>query len=55
MNTEISSKLAALGAALMLNGIIIGGVAYLFNTQLHETTPATSSVQVAGRAVVALL
>jgi len=55
MNTEISSKLAALGAALMLNGLIIGGVAYLFNAQLHQTAPAISSVQAAGRAVVALL
>ncbi len=31
MNTRISSKLAALAIALMMNGFIIGGVAYLFD------------------------
>jgi hypothetical protein len=36
MNTQISSKLAALAAALMMNGLLIGGVAYLFNGQLHQ-------------------
>jgi hypothetical protein len=37
MNTRISSKLAALAIALMMNGVVIGGVAYLFDaqTQLH--------------------
>ena len=34
MNT-ISPKLAALAVALMMNGLIIGGVAYLFNSQVH--------------------
>lgn len=33
MNTHISSKLAALAIALMMNGFIIGGVAYLFDAQ----------------------
>jgi hypothetical protein len=33
MNTRISSKLAALAIALMMNSIIFGGVAVLFNTQ----------------------
>jgi hypothetical protein len=36
MNTRISSKLAALAIALMMNSIIIGGVAYLFDAQLHQ-------------------
>lgn len=31
MNTQISTKLAALAVALMMNSLIIGGVAYLFN------------------------
>jgi hypothetical protein len=38
MNTQISTKLAALAVALMMNGLIIGGVAYLFNSQLQQQT-----------------
>ena len=34
MNTQISSKLAALAVALMMNTLIAGGVAYLFNGQI---------------------
>ncbi|HEX3849057.1 MAG TPA: hypothetical protein VHV81_16870 [Steroidobacteraceae bacterium] len=33
MNTQISTKLFALAIALMMNGVILGGVAYLFNAQ----------------------
>ena len=33
MNTQISTKLVALAVALMMNGFILGGVAYLFNAQ----------------------
>jgi hypothetical protein len=36
MNTQISTKLAALGVALMMNSLLIGGVAYLFNGPLHQ-------------------
>jgi hypothetical protein len=36
MKTAISTKLAALGFALMMNTAIIGGVALLFNAQLHQ-------------------
>jgi hypothetical protein len=36
MNTRISTKLAALAIALMMNGILFGGVAYLFDTQAHR-------------------
>jgi len=36
MTTQISSKLAALGVALMMNILMIGGIAYLFNAQLHQ-------------------
>jgi hypothetical protein len=36
MNTRISTKLAALAIALMMNSILFGGVAYLFDTQAHQ-------------------
>jgi hypothetical protein len=36
MNTSISTKLAALGLALMVNGVIMGGMAFLFNAQLSQ-------------------
>jgi hypothetical protein len=35
MNTRISSKLAALAVALMMNGFLIGSVAYLFDAPNH--------------------
>ena len=38
MNTQISAKLAALAVALMMNSLIIGGVAYLFNSQVQQHT-----------------
>jgi hypothetical protein len=37
MNTQISTKLAALGVALVVNGAMIGSVAYLFSGQAHAT------------------
>ena len=46
MNTQISTKLAALAVALMMNSLIVGGVAYLFNAQLRGTT-ITSLAQAA--------
>jgi hypothetical protein len=42
MNTQISTKLAALAAALMMNSLLIGGVAYLFNGPLHQHTATFS-------------
>ena len=33
MSTSISTKLAALGLALMINSVIMGGMAYLFTVQ----------------------
>jgi len=36
MNTQISTKLTALAVALMMNSIILGGVAYVFNTQTQQ-------------------
>jgi hypothetical protein len=44
MNTQISSKLAALAVALMMNSLIIGGVAYLFNAQLAVQSSVLSLV-----------
>jgi hypothetical protein len=38
MNTQISTKLAALAAALMLNTALIGGVAFLFNSKVHQAS-----------------
>ena len=42
MNTQISTKLAALAVALMMNTLIIGGVGYLFNSQLQQHAAFTS-------------
>ena len=36
MNTQISAKFAALAFALMMNGLMIGAVVYLFNGPLHH-------------------
>lgn len=36
MTTQISTKLAALAVALMMNSLIIGAVAYMFNSQLQQ-------------------
>jgi hypothetical protein len=33
MNTRISSKVAALALALLINGTVFGGVAFLFNAE----------------------
>jgi hypothetical protein len=42
MNTQISTKLAALAVALMMNSLLIGGVAYLFSSPLHQHVTAIS-------------
>jgi len=49
MNTQISTKLAALAVALMMNSVIIGGVAYMFNAQLHQHPAISSLAQSAAR------
>jgi hypothetical protein len=33
MNTRISSKVAALALALLINGTVFGGVAFLFSVE----------------------
>ncbi len=38
MSTQISSKLAALALALMMNTLIIGAVAELFNTHQERVS-----------------
>jgi len=47
MSTQISTKLAALAlaVAVMMNGLILGGVAYVFSAQQHA--PALSLLQAA--------
>jgi hypothetical protein len=47
MNTQISSKLAALAVALMMNSLIIGGVGYLFNSQVQQHARVPSLAQCA--------
>jgi hypothetical protein len=42
MSTPISLKLAALAIALMMNTLIIGAVAYLFNGQIQQRSSAES-------------
>ncbi|HWG70016.1 MAG TPA: hypothetical protein VN692_11420 [Steroidobacteraceae bacterium] len=46
MNTQISSKIAALAVALMMNSLILGGVAYLFNSQPHSHAVVMSLAQI---------
>jgi hypothetical protein len=43
MTTQISTKLAALAVALTMNGLLIGGVAYVFS--LEACRPATITVE----------
>lgn len=36
MKTQISTKLAALAVALMMNSLLIGGVAYVFSAEASQ-------------------
>jgi len=45
MKTEISNKLSALAIALSINGLLIGGVAYLFAGETHAATPIVAVAQ----------
>ena len=40
MNTRISSQLAALALALVMNSVLIGGMACLFNMQVKHDAAA---------------
>ena len=42
MNTQISSKFAAFAVALMMNSLIIGSVAYLFDGRIQTRDTAAS-------------
>jgi hypothetical protein len=44
MNTQIASKITALGVALLMNCLIISGAAYLFDSQSH---PQSSTIALA--------
>ncbi len=41
MNSQISTKLAALAVALMMNSVLIGGVAYVFSVEAGRPTAIT--------------
>ena len=46
MNTQITSKLAAVVVALMMNALILGGVAVLFDgSRAHETSASSLAGQ----------
>ncbi len=45
MTTQISTKLAALAVALMMNSLLMGGVAYLFSGQVHQHAAITALAQ----------
>jgi hypothetical protein len=42
MNNQITSKIAALGVALLMNSFLLGGVAYVFNTEAQLNTQTLS-------------
>ncbi len=52
MTTQISTKLSALAIALVMNSLLIGGVAYVFNTQVDRGSTAISLDRAATRAQV---
>ena len=45
MNTSIFSKLVFFAAAFLINGLMLAGVNYLFNDQMHERTARASLAQ----------
>jgi len=47
MNTQISSKLAALAVAVMMNSLLIGGMAYLFSAHIDSQPAMTQQHAVA--------
>jgi hypothetical protein len=44
MNTRISSKLAAFAIALIMNGLFMGGVTFLFSSQVSEARQAAMGI-----------
>jgi hypothetical protein len=49
MHTQIASKITAFAVAVLMNGLMVLGVGYMFNEQSHVRTEATASVDVAAR------
>jgi hypothetical protein len=49
MTTRLSTKLAALGVALLVNGALVGGVAYLFSAHLHQSVSLGAAPGAASR------
>ena len=47
MNTQLSSKFAAIAAALAVNGTMIGAVGVLFSSQTHAQMVALAHVAAA--------
>ena len=47
MKTQITRQLAALGMALLMNGVIAGGVAYLFSAQVANAQPVALTLATA--------
>ena len=43
MTTQISTKLAALAIALLMNSAMLGGVAYVFNGHLASAQSASAA------------
>jgi hypothetical protein len=46
MTTQLSTKLTALALALMVNSMMIGGVAFLFSARIHQQPVMTALAQV---------
>jgi hypothetical protein len=53
MNTQISTKLAALSVALIMNSALIGSVAFLFNGQMRPSITLSSAAPVAATHAIA--
>jgi hypothetical protein len=53
MNTQILLKLTIFAAALVMNGLIIAGVNYLFRAPMHQHTGEIALAQANGGGAVA--
>ena len=47
MNTQIASKMTFFAAALIMNGLIVSGVGYLFNAEPHLQSSAAATATMA--------
>ena len=53
MSTSLSTKFTALALALVVNGMIMGGVAYLFNERVTQDSALSVSSDIPSITVVA--